>query len=179
MILKKLSLVFMVTMLLTTHSYANNNDDYQVKAAYLYQFFKYIQWSDKGTAESNAETKVNTIGIFSHQNFNDEFKSIEKNKNPTFTVKVQFIKNITDAISCCNMIYFGPNTENELQQFSEYNLNGVVVVADDALTNGELSMIQLHKKGTKLKFIINARNTESAGVIFSSRLLRVALRIND
>jgi hypothetical protein len=150
---------------------AADDKAFQVKAAYLFQFFRYTDWQDIAQA--------NTIGIVSAQNLNANFIAIEGKLFNEQELTIRTITNMEDALNCCNMIYFAPNTEEQLQQWGNKLPNGVVTVADESLVNGDLSMIQLYKKGTKLKFIVNAFNTKAKKVDLSSRLLRVAIKVNN
>ncbi|WP_076419330.1 YfiR family protein [Colwellia sp. UCD-KL20] len=168
--MKIFSLLLISSLLFSSTLYANNEQAYQVKAAYLYQFFKYTNWSNKNEA--------NTIGVFAEKDIQKYFTLIEEQYYLKNKITIYSINNIEDALKCCNMIYFGPNTELKLQQLTQTKLSGVVIVADDSLTNGHLAMIQLHKKGTKLKFIVNSYNTLSQNIELSSRLLRVATKVN-
>lgn len=171
--IKTMSLLIFVSVNCFFSASLNAADDkaFQVKAAYLFQFFRYTDWPDIA--------KANTIGIVSEQNLNAYFVTIEGKLFNEQEITIHAITSMKDALNCCNMVYFAPNTEEQLQQWSNKLPNGVVTVADESLLNGNLSMIQLNKKGTKLKFIVNAFNTKAKKVDLSSRLLRVATMVNN
>lgn len=162
--------LFIVAVLFPSLVQANDDSKaFQVKAAYLYQFFRYTDWPNLAQA--------NTIGLVSNSAIKDYFTTIDGKLFNEQEINIIQVTDLAQEYDCCNMLYFAPGTETLLAHFSDKFADGVVTVADDSLTNGNLAMIQLMKRGTKLKFAVYLATAKAKSVDLSSRLLRVALAV--
>lgn len=159
----------LLILLMSPKTFAKSSDSFGIKAAYLYQFLRYSHLPEND--------KPLVIGLVTVQDIKPYFLSIEGKLFNKQEIKIQQIFDLNDKLTCCDLLYFAPGTESMLQLFIDKLPKGVITVADNQLKNGELTMIRLERKNSKLKFTVYSQNAKRKAVVFSSRLLRVALEV--
>lgn len=166
----KIVYLAVVFFFILSSSVLANDDIYQLKAAYLYQFIKHVNWPE------NKPRK--TIAVIANI---EEAKEIMDSSAKIFNDKdytMILVSTIEEVAACCDIFYFSQGTEHELESWSAQIPKGSLTVADDRLLNGYLAMIQLKKQRTKLKFYVHNTIAKEQDVFFSSRLFRVALKVD-
>jgi len=147
-------------------------DEYRVKAAYVYNFAKFVEWpSDTSTAVGEPLT-IAVLG-------QDPFGSILDQTVADKTVRgrrllIRRAATIQEALQC--QIVFIPPSE-------EYRLGDVIRAAEgkSVLTIGESSqfarrggIIGLRIEENKIRFDVNVQAAERARLVLSSQLLKLA-----
>jgi len=175
--LKQLLLcLLMVGMSLPAYSVSSTERELQIKAAYLYNFTKFITWTDS----SLSKTDDFTFCIVEDEYFTHVLTQIVKAR--TISNKTPQIKTVskTDTLTECHLIYIPQQTT----LLNEFYLKKAVHT--QSLTVGEnLSFTQLggiirfYTKNNKLKFEINNPNAINAGLKIQSQLLKLGNRSID
>jgi hypothetical protein len=155
---------------------AEPRSEYELKAAFLLNFAKFVEWPD-GTFSGSADTVV--LGILGEDPFGlalDRIVAGQLIRNRTLSVR-----RLTDIseITACNLVFIAAGEGDRLQDIT------ALATAAGILTVGETTgfaeagvVINFYLKDRKVRFEINARAAELAQLRISSRLLRLA-RIVD
>ncbi len=140
--------------------------EYQVKAAYLYNFGRFVKWPAGVAAGKGDSFPVCVLG-------RDPFGPILDSTlaGEALEGKPVVIRRITrpqDATDC--RILFVSSTE-------EIDQAGVLTVSDIPGFSRRGGMIQFVVEGDRVRFEINLASTESARLVLSSELLKVAAAV--
>lgn len=150
---------------------------YKVKAAYLYNFAKFIHWPDH-VLQDDDEPFV--IGVLD----NDEFAvivrtTVHNKKIAGHHVVVQHFNwnDREDRISMkqCQMLYISESRSNRLHKILEHlNHNSLLLVGDSSDFARKGGMIGFVLEQGRIVFDINQEAIEQATLEISSKLLKLA-----
>ena len=175
--------------------------EYQVKAAFIYNFIKFVDWPQVADSESDEKakdsTKPITIGIIGENPFGNAFEAITKKKIQNKKVVIKhfggFTKNSTrykeggqtrykykdaDALKACQVIFVSSSeTEYHKEIIDTVKDNCVLTIGEtkDFLQSGGIVGFVTEEK--KVKFGINLIAAENAQLKIRSKLLRLAKRV--
>lgn len=148
-------------------------DEYQVKAAYLYNFTKFITW----TADDLQEFQLCILG---DDPFGDAIKSIENRTVAGKTIKVLRFDNLTALRSQsrphCHITFISSSINNTLIIKDVSNTLIVGESNDFAALGGMIGFIN---KQDKIKLQINPEAVKRGGLKISAKLLEVAEIIKE
>lgn len=144
--------------------------EYEIKAAFLYNFAKFIEWPAKGPAD----TSTIIIGTLGEDPFGDTLRTIEGKSIEGRKVVTKRFKSVRD-LEFSHVLFISPSEKERLGEIMK-------VLKDwSVLTVGEMAgfveaggIINFIIEGNKVRFEINAVNAERARLRLSSRLLNVA-----
>jgi hypothetical protein len=149
--------------------------EYEVKAAFIYNFSKYIQWP-KGFDTS----KPFVIAIIGKDPFGVVLD------DAVFGQKVQgrsvIIKRFTriDDIPNCDILFVAASESSRLPQiFGTLHQAPVLTVGDVNRFAERGGMINLTTADNRIRFEVNVRALERAGLKAGSQLLRLARIVNE
>ena len=177
------------------HADSAQSREYQIKAAFLYNFIKFVDWPKEKMADSNEPI---TIGIIGSKNF---VKALEplihkkiKNKNISikyFEVYEKLKKSQDDddrqwdqkieALKTCHVLMFcmcdSGRIENSSQIIKALKGSPVLTVGetDGFLESGGIINFLMEDK--KVRFEINVTAAKKSKLKISSKLLRLAKRV--
>ena len=145
--------------------------EYAVKAAFIYNFAKFVEWP----AESSAKEGPFVIGILGQDPFRgalDEVVSGKTVRDKKITVK-RFSR-IEDAMSS-RILFIGNSEKESIAQIIK-RLDGapVLTVSDLRQFAEQGGMIELVIDQNRVRFIINTAAAEQSGLKPSSQLLKLA-----
>jgi len=145
--------------------------EYQIKAAFLYNFAKFVDWPPDDTGQEKTEFK---IGIIGDDPFGTDIDVIDNKHVRGMPLKI-FRADSLNALGDCQIIFLSASIEDELKAIlAQMQDRSVLTVSD---TNGFAHrgvIINLIKVNNKIRFEINAAAAERAGLKISSHLLRLA-----
>lgn len=147
-----------------TPAAAQTQDINALKAAYIFNFSKFVSWNH------NSDEIIICLDTDNRWIFR-QLKGLEGktvNSKP-FRVHTVTVDEETDVVGMCHVLYI----DKPLGDFS-IDLKGVLVVSDSM--NPETIIAFLVKDG-RLTFEIDADRAENQNVEISSRLLRLAKRV--
>jgi uncharacterized protein DUF4154 len=153
---------------------AQEVSDYQVKAAYLFNFAKFIEWPARAFANT---TNSIHFCVWDDTSFESELQHIVSGKSVGGHVAV--VERVRDAGSArrCHLLFIPATTGRQTRHVLE-NLRGSSV-----LTAGESErflrdggMINFMLENQRVRFQINRQATAAAGLTVSARLLSLARR---
>lgn len=154
---------------------ANEAPEYQVKAAFVYNFGKFVRWPDE---QSGGRERAFVLGILGDDPFGDAIDQVVSGQLVRGRrIEVRRMRNLASPPGC--QIVFVSRSEREKLKSILLSLKDspVLTVSDleDFSTDG--GMITLLLKGGKVRFTINRSAVQRAGLRMSSRLLALAERV--
>ena len=149
---------------------------FEIEAAFLVQFSKYITWpADRFKTEKSPVI----IGIIGRDPFGTKIDRIARRfKSGNRPVEIRRIKDDMADADECHILYV---TSAETGKMTEIKKNiagkSIVLVSDTDNFLNQGGIIDFFISGTKIRFNISLTNSRRIGLKISSKLLKVAKRI--
>jgi hypothetical protein len=178
----RFALAVCVLLALIPHqSSAAASREYQIKAAYLYNFLKFTDWPQPKLAR--ADTPI-IIGIVGTDKFAGAFVPLVNKRIKGRRVIIRQIAAPADGaakigdMTGCHLIFISNTGDNSVQQLVQtLQPYPVVTVSDTADFLDSGGMIQLKTEHKKVRFDVNLRAATLAHIKISSKLLSLAKRV--
>ncbi|HXM93135.1 MAG TPA: YfiR family protein [Candidatus Dormibacteraeota bacterium] len=152
----------------------SNPTEYEVKAAYLYNFGRFVEWPAKVTAAS----EYFSICVLGEDPFGATFdatiagESINGKK-----VVVARITKPQDAASC-RILFISSSEESRLKEIlATLDKTSVLTVSDISQFTRRGGMIRFVTEANRVRFEVNLAIAQHAGLTLSSQLLKVAISV--
>jgi hypothetical protein len=170
-------LYFALLMVFTFYSFTGHRQRYQakeynLKAAFIYNFTRYIEWK----AASNENEFI--IGVIGDSPINDPLTEIVRTEtvdNKKITIK-QFSK--PADISTCHILFISQRSNFPLEDIlAQTTGKGILIISEQhgyALQGTAINFVVINQK---LKFEANVKAINAAGLSASSQLLKLAIII--
>jgi len=161
-----------VLLLGGTRAQSPTAGEYQVKAAFLFNFAKFVEWPSSSFANASAPLR---ICVFGRDPFGDELRNITKDK--TVNGRRLEVDQGMDlqAARTCHILFIASSETPRLKEIFE-GLRGT-----EALTVGDTKgfveqggMINFVLEHERVQFEVNRKAAEDGGLKISSKLLAVA-----
>lgn len=167
----------LMVMLLDLPTGAASPTEYQVKAAYLFNFGRFVQWPSRASAGQNTTFPICVLGADPFGKVLDE--TIAGQSIDSKTVVARRINQAGDAAGCRVLFISavdGAHLKSILENLDSFS---ILTVSDmpDFMDRG--GMIQFVKRRRTVRFAINLAAARRAGLSLSSQLLKVALRVKE
>ena len=147
-------------------------NEYQVKATYLYNFGKFVKWPATASARKGDSFDVCVLG---HDPFGQTLDATLAGE--VLEGKPVLLKRVPrpqDATSC-RILFISSTEEKHLKEIlTALDESGVLTVSDMPGFTQKGGIIQFVLEGERIRFEINLASAESAGLVLSSELLKVA-----
>jgi hypothetical protein len=174
MIRRRKFILMVLVVFATGMSYAQTEaEESSLKAAFIYNFTHFIEWDD------DVFTDNFIIGVVGNSLIDEPLEEIARtrkvgNKNIT----IRYYKSPED-IEKCNILFISKNNKAPLSEFlTKPELKKTLIIGekeDYALKGAGINFVILDKK---LKFEVNKRSLDDAGLKVSAQLLKLAIIIN-
>lgn len=157
-------------------THAQEASSAQVKAAQIYNYLLYTDWSEELEPKSD---EVVTIGILGRDIFGDIFSPIEgiEIKNRTLAIRKFEEDTVLDSLAQCDVIYFVDFDKSRHKTLLKGLAEEHVLTVGNK--NGFLEsggMVNMIEKDNRIKFEVNRPLSTVSGLSFRSQLLRHAVR---
>ncbi len=143
--------------------------EYQVKAALIYNFAKFIDWPADG-----APGDALVIGVLGQDPFGPALEALQRKTVKDRPIQVKRFATL-DALERCHILFVSSSEQDNLLEIL------AAISGDSVLTVGETEsfakaggVIRLVNRRTKVRFQINVAAGESSGLQISSQLLKLA-----
>ncbi|MEK6707127.1 MAG: YfiR family protein [Bdellovibrionota bacterium] len=168
------------------------NREYQIKAAFLYNFVKFTDWPGEPAADSNEPNTVDsnepiTIGIIGEDPFGNAFEPVKNERIKGRKIVLKRFKGLEESkqsseqienVKKCHLLFICRSQKEQLGEIIDVVKDRPVLTVADMggfLESGGVINFILEEK--KVRFEINLTAARHAGLRISSRLLRLAKRI--
>ena len=148
--------------------------EYQVKAAYLYNFAKFVEWPP-GVMSSESSFNICVLG---HDPFDPALSTTLAGENiKGKNVVVKRISRVQDGVGC-QILFISSSEEARLKEILEVlRRESVLTVGDMPQFTRRGGMIQFVMDANRVRFEVNLTSAERTGLILSSQLLKVAIGV--
>lgn len=152
-------------------------DEYQVKAAFVYNFAKFVAWPPHTFSDAAAPL---TVGVLGQDPFGDGLDQIFK--TDTVSGRRVIVKRAAapEGLGNCQIVFISSSEKKHLSQiFKSLGRAGVLTVgeANDFARRG--GVIGFTMEQSRVRFQINVDAAARAGLLVSSKLLNVATVVHD
>lgn len=150
-------------------------NEYQIKAAFLFNFAQFVDWSR--ASMNGGEFVIGVLGDDPFKNSLDDTVRGESIDARPFVIKRY--RSVRDAIDCQILFVSGsearqlPNILDALRNRSMLTVSD----ADDFARRG--GMVQFITENKRIKFMINVDAVRAANLTISSKLLRPAIIVSS
>jgi len=156
---------------------AESPTEYQIKAAFLYNFIKFVEWPAEAAPQTGGEFVVGVLGDDPFGNDLDAMlsgKSVQDDK-----ITLIRISNVQDA-KRCQVLFIAGSEEWKLDKILKA-LEGrpILVVSDISGFVRRGGTIGFTMEGNKVRFSINNRVAETDHLTVSSQLLKLATTVEE
>jgi hypothetical protein len=145
--------------------------EYQVKAAFLFQFFKFVEWPQAALPAANQSI---CIGVLNGGPMTTALQSVEGKEIKGRRVVVRGFKKLED-LEFCHILFISSELEGRLAEILDRLKGTSTLTVSDidgfARRGGMINFITVENK---VQFEINAEAAERAKLQISSHLLRLA-----
>jgi hypothetical protein len=147
--------------------------EYQVKAAYLFNFAKFVEWPASAFSSAGAPL---VIGIIGKGSFGEAFDALAGKSTKGRKVQVKHFSRI-EELAGCQVLFIANSEKQRLKEILGALPAGVLTVSDIKRFCNAGGMIGLVNRGDKVQFEVNLINAERAGLKVSSQMLKLAVTV--
>lgn len=147
--------------------------EYQLKAAFLFNFAQFTDLPESAFTSTNAPF---VIGIFGDNPFGTALEEITRDEEIAgHKFEVRSLKSPAEA-RACQMVFIPRDETDRWPQIRRSLGNRPVVTVGESenFSDAAGGMIRLYIQGNRVRFRINTDAAKTAGISFSSKLLRLA-----
>lgn len=153
---------------------------YQVKAAFIYNFIKFVEWPQEKLPEKNSPYVIGVLGtdidpFFDPHWFTNYLDQAVNGK--TINDRKLLVKRSDRAsnLKDCHLIFISASERNRMKDvLAALDQTGILTISETENFCQQGGMINFFMASGKVRFEINAHAAESAGLKISSKLLNVA-----
>ncbi|OGT98461.1 MAG: hypothetical protein A2079_07165 [Geobacteraceae bacterium GWC2_48_7] len=168
-----LLIVMFVLIIPVTESGAAAEAEYQVKAAMLYNFAKFVEWP----ADSFGSDSRIIFCVAGKSPLNSTIQQMQGKQVKGRTVSIRQVSRPDEVAGC--QVLFIPHSENiRLSAYlQQANHNVVLTVGDQERFTASGGMIGFYEEENKVRFEINLEAAQKRHLQISSHLLNLARRV--
>jgi hypothetical protein len=150
--------------------------EYEVKAAYLYNFGKFVRWTD----DASAGRQQFSICVLGKDPFGRSLDSIlDGGSWQGKPVAPKRILTVDDA-AACNVLFISSSEAERLGQIlPTLEKRPILTVSDIPLFSRHGGMIEFVLTENRVRFEVNVGAAEKAGLNIDSQLLKIATRVRQ
>jgi len=159
------------------HAEAAARSEHEVKAAFLFNFAKFIEWPDDVFEKTDSPIVVGILGDESFARVVERTCAEKEVHGRPFSVK-RFDK--ADQIGLCHALFISGSEKKRLTRvFATLGDSAVLTVGEMPGFAHEGGMINFTMKKNKVHFEINESAARRAGLKISSKLLKLATIVEE
>jgi hypothetical protein len=173
-VLSRLSFALVLTIrLIAAGRQDGPPDEYQVKAAFLYNFAKFVEWPPEAFENPGGSLVVCVLGADPFGRALDDV--VEGKKIDGRALTVRRIADARQAKGCRMLFVSSSERRSVLSVLAGINESGVLTVGESDSATAEGMIINFILEGAKIRFVVNMAAAEREKLRFSSRLLSLAI----
>lgn len=161
----------LLTAVLPAQAGQRDTSEYHVKAAFLYNFAKFVEWPDNAFTNPEAPMAFCVIGADS---FGTSLYDLQGKRVKNHPVSVQRIDAAADARTCHVLFISAADNQRMAEIIAAVKGSPVLVVGDAERFARRGGIIGFLTERNRVAFEINAGAAKGAGLTVSSQLLKLA-----
>jgi hypothetical protein len=151
------------------------NDENSIKAAFLYNFTKFIDWPESAFPGSGAHF---TMCVFANDGFRRELEAIMLGEQVRGRLVAIAVPDAADDLKSCHLVYFGPDeNDRAAKRLPTVRQVPILTVGEGRRFLEQGGQIAFMLENDRVRFDISKSAANAAGLNISSKLLRVARQI--
>ena len=159
------------------HAEESRYSEYEVKAAFLYNFAKFVEWPEESLPEDDTPIVIGVLG-------QDPFKAIleETVRGKQAQKRDVEVKRSATAqdMRRCHIVFVSPSERSRLAEtLAAFKDSAVLTVSDIDGFAEQGGIVSLTKDKGKIRLEINVDAAKRAGLKLSSQLLKLATIVKD
>ncbi len=148
--------------------------DYEVKAAYLFNFSRFVTWPPPTPAQGD----MFSVCVLGRNPFGSALKDTLAGENVDGrAVVAKAIKKVEEALACRILFVSGSEKSKMPAILESLGDARILTVSDAPGFTARGGMIQFVNEGRNVRFEVNLTAAERAGLALSADLLRVAVKV--
>jgi len=160
--------------------------EYEVKAAFMYNFLKFVDWPEGKTAKGGNQIIIGIIGEDPFGSAADVLKDkkvedrdvVIKRFEGFQQLKEKGKKDELEALKTCHLLFICPSEKKITSEIIDFVKNdGVLTVGDTSGFIETGGAISFFLEENKIRFNINLESVEKSGLKIRSQLLRLAKKV--
>lgn len=155
----------------TPHPVNAQVEEYELKAAFLLNFTRFIDWPD---SEASSSQDPFVIGLFREDPFRDELSDLVEGE--TFghrPIVVRVVEKAADA-QTCDLVFIPVSADGTLKEILVATRGlPILTVGDSEEMASDGCMIAFGRRDKRIQLVVNRREVDAASLKFSSKLLRL------
>ena len=153
---------------------ASVRSEYEVKAAFLYNFTRFVTWPALPAGQDKDSLNLCIIG---NDPFGDLLNPIRDRKSQGKSLNLLYPDDPLNIVDC-QAVFVGESQLRNLPLINELSQkHHILTVSDTPDFVGKGGMIGYVKQGNVIRFEINLTSATAAGLTINSRLLELAVRV--
>jgi hypothetical protein len=162
-------LVLGLAVPLRVHAQSDDSREYQIKAAFLYNFVQFVKWPSSAFAGPEAPF---CIGVLGDDPFGSALNATVEGESINGRRFVVLRSSQLDDLQGCQMIFICRSEEGELSGIlAQLKSRQVLTVSDIPGFADEGGDIDFYLSGDKVRFEINPEPARQSGLQISSQML--------
>ena len=158
--------------LLALPAQAQVSKEYQIKAAFLYNFAKFVEWPAQSFASTNSPL---VIGVVGKSPFGTELEKVVTNRKINGRdILVRQIETLAEAGGVHLLFFSAAEDTRAGQTLEDFHSLGILTVGETEPFSARGGMIAFLLEGDKVRFDINVEAAEQAGLKISVQLQKLA-----
>jgi hypothetical protein len=157
------------------HSQQSKPGEFEVKAAYLYNFGRFVEWPAESGIDRNESFEICVLGADPFGPALDATLAGE-----TIGGKRVMAKRISkpQEVNSCRILFVSSSEESHLKEvLAALDRTRVLTVSDIPRFSERGGMIGFVLEGNRVRFDVNLDSAQGAGLTLSSELLKVATSV--
>lgn len=153
---------------------AEEPSEYKVKAAYLYNFAKFIKWSE-GTFHDKSAPLI--IGVLGENAFSGKLKPLNSRLVRNRPIRIKYFKTVKE-VKNCQLLYIDISEPEELEAIlNKLKSRPIITIGETKKFASSGGVIQFVTIRGRLRFIINLDVAKKNKIQMDSQLLSLAIDV--
>lgn len=177
-ITKAISILLMLALLASPQVFGSSISEYEVKAAFVYNFVKFVEFPSR--AFTNGDSPM-VIGVIGNNSFGDKIEQFAKGKTVNGrSLVVKRFGRVQDIATTCHVLFISSSEIGNLSRIMD-RLKGssVLTVGETDGFTRRGGIIGFVVDNDKIGFEVNLGAARRANLKISSKLLQLAKAINN
>lgn len=150
--------------------------EYEVKAAFIYNFSQFVEWPD--SVDSQADELV--LCVLGRDPFGQLLEALEGRRAQGKTIQIKRLRNAS-VEGVCHIVFVSQSESERLAAHINAiaDAKGVLSISDIEDFSRKGGVIEFHMVDNRVRFKINLKAARDANLAISSRLLSLATSVHE
>ena len=168
----RLCLALLLGILLIAGARAQTVDEYRVKAAFLYNFAKFVEWPPETFQSSTDPIAICTLGYSPYRRGLEE--AVRGKTIGSRALVVRQVSDVEQASACQILFVSASERKRAAAILPELKATGVLTVGETEGFAAEGGVVNFRVEDGQVRFEVNVAAAERANLRISSKLLSLA-----